>query len=361
MQVEHGDRYDTTDTKNNFTGEACPETGERCDGFADPNPDSRVYGFFQAFIKVLAIRENLRQTVVDQMQLVMLIKNPDLDLSSIGNPRIDKNSIFYVGDSLGAIMGTIFLAAEPSLKAGVLNVAGGGLLNNLFINSPEQFGDNVSILQALYGFSPEDRLDRFSMFTNLGQTIFDGGDAITYAPWIIREPVTLGGLPPTPHDVLQIEVMGDQSMPNTSSEALARALGLQLLSPCLTSVAGLTIVPSPAQANLKTGNTRVTGAIVQYMPASHGSNLHSQWGDIRFYPEFPFPPGFPDERFPLLPKPIHLREPNSEALEQVTHFLVTAMDAGSAEIVSTKAPVQDFDGDGWFDPVDSDPLDPDVH
>src|SRR5438093_11934329 len=42
-----------------------------------------------------------------------------------GFADLDPSSIYYLGQSLGGIYGTEFLAVEPSVHVGVLNVAGG--------------------------------------------------------------------------------------------------------------------------------------------------------------------------------------------------------------------------------------------
>src|SRR3989454_598777 len=70
---------------------------------------------------IISSRDGLRQTVVDIMQLVRVIKTG-------GIPGLSRSRIYYAGQSFGGIYGTILLAVEPRLRAGVPNVAGGPII-----------------------------------------------------------------------------------------------------------------------------------------------------------------------------------------------------------------------------------------
>jgi pimeloyl-ACP methyl ester carboxylesterase len=69
-------------------------------------------------------RDCLRQTVVDLMQLVRAIQQ-GIDLDGDGKPDLDAAHIYYGGQSLGAMYGTMLNALEPSVRAATLNVGGG--------------------------------------------------------------------------------------------------------------------------------------------------------------------------------------------------------------------------------------------
>src|SRR5262249_56876727 len=90
-------------------------------------------GFFQAFHNFLGIRDNFRQTYVDLMSLVRLLHGHAID-AALGT-TLDDNEIFYMGHSLGGLMGSGFAPIEPDVKAFLLNATGGGLTNQLFIKS----------------------------------------------------------------------------------------------------------------------------------------------------------------------------------------------------------------------------------
>jgi hypothetical protein len=75
---------------------------------------------------IVGSRDGLRQTVVDLMQLVRQIE-AGMDVDGDGSVDLDARRIYYAGQSFGGIYGTLFLGAEPLLKAGVPNVPGGSI------------------------------------------------------------------------------------------------------------------------------------------------------------------------------------------------------------------------------------------
>jgi hypothetical protein len=72
---------------------------------------------------IIQDRDGKRQTVADLMQLVRVIE-VGMDVSGDGGTDLDPSRIYYLGQSYGGIIGTEFLAVEPDVHAGVLNVAG---------------------------------------------------------------------------------------------------------------------------------------------------------------------------------------------------------------------------------------------
>ncbi len=69
------------------------------------------------------MRDCFRQTVVDLMQLVRAIQE-GLDVDGDGTADLDAGHVYYGGQSLGAMYGTIFTALEPAVRAAALNVGG---------------------------------------------------------------------------------------------------------------------------------------------------------------------------------------------------------------------------------------------
>ncbi|MBM3761496.1 MAG: hypothetical protein FJW36_14755 [Acidobacteria bacterium] len=86
------------------------EPAEGCILIAPGNPD---------FINTC-----LRETALDYQKLVREIQN-NIDLDGDPVPDLDSNSVQYLGQSLGAMYGTILTAIEPSVDSAVLNVGGG--------------------------------------------------------------------------------------------------------------------------------------------------------------------------------------------------------------------------------------------
>jgi hypothetical protein len=77
---------------------------------------------------IIFFGDGIRQTAADLMQLVRVIQ-VGMDVDGDARRDLDPSRIFYFGQSFGANYGTVFLAMEPSVRAGVLTVAGDPLAN----------------------------------------------------------------------------------------------------------------------------------------------------------------------------------------------------------------------------------------
>jgi pimeloyl-ACP methyl ester carboxylesterase len=76
----------------------------------------------------IGLRDCFRQTVVDIMQLAHAIRT-GIDLDGDGKPDLDASRIYYAGESLGAMYGTVLTAVEPTVRAAMLNVGGGSTVD----------------------------------------------------------------------------------------------------------------------------------------------------------------------------------------------------------------------------------------
>jgi Bacterial Ig-like domain len=72
-------------------------------------------------------RDGLRQTTIDLMQLVKVLKG-GVDLDADGGDDLSTSRIYYAGQSFGGIYGTQLLGLERDLRAGVMNVPGGPII-----------------------------------------------------------------------------------------------------------------------------------------------------------------------------------------------------------------------------------------
>jgi Bacterial Ig-like domain len=72
-------------------------------------------------------RDGLRQTVVDLMQLVKVLRG-GVDVDADGADDLSNSRIYYAGQSFGGIYGTQLLGLEREVRAGVLNVPGGPII-----------------------------------------------------------------------------------------------------------------------------------------------------------------------------------------------------------------------------------------
>lgn len=105
------------------------------DGLPDPGMN-----YFTA--DVFHTRDIIRQSAIDLIQLVRVVKNFGVDFNhngqldfiegdfnfdgvpDVGGPD---NPVFFMGTSMGGIIGSVFLAIEPDVIVGSANVPGGGL------------------------------------------------------------------------------------------------------------------------------------------------------------------------------------------------------------------------------------------
>jgi hypothetical protein len=176
------------------------------------------------------------------MQLVRAIEiGMDVDGDTV--PDLDASRIYYIGFSLGGFYGTPFLAVEPDVHAGVLNVAGGpGTdVNRLSpANRPSvgaSLAARVPSLINIGGLEFNENLplrDQPPVINDVPgamaiQEVFDwaawvqqAGNPVAYGPYLRRQP--LEGVPAK--SVIVQFAKGDQTVPNPTETALLRAGGL---------------------------------------------------------------------------------------------------------------------------------------
>ena len=187
-------------------------------------------------------RDCFRQTAVDLAQLARLIRQ-GLDLNGDGIPDLDGSHIYYSGDSLGSMYGTMFAAVDPYVRAATFTVGGATtidiaqwspayvsqatqtlaaslppLLNNgASFNEdwvlPNQPVDVVTVPGALPIQQTFATLDWLAIV----------GDPMAFAPHLNLSP--LAGQAARP--ALVQFAYGDMTVPNPMNTALIRAGGLQ--------------------------------------------------------------------------------------------------------------------------------------
>ena len=337
--VKHGSRQGIPDVHNNFGGEYVGPDGI-------PDATGLPIAFFNGFSDFVAVRDNFRQTVLDESSLVRLIHHVDLSplAAAAGGPvpRLDPSRIFWSGGSLGGIMGAMTIAVEPEIRAAALQVPGASFVQLITTNSAEVAPLVGTIARTLLGVKGGEVIDEFHPVANLLAAVSEGGDPIAYAPHVMADPLTPERTPP---DVLISYAAGDEVLPNISTVALIRALGLELARPSLAAIDGVSRVRGPVAGNLANGRT---GAAVQYMPANHGLG-YARYDTRKFVPGVPLPGA---DRFPTLPATIRFEQPIREHTAQLVEFLVSAASEPVARIELTATPVADYDGDGISDEVE---------
>lgn len=180
------------------------------------------------------IRDCLRQTSIDLMQLVRTIKS-GVDLDGDGSVDLDPNRIYYLGQSLGAMYGTLLTAVEPDLPVVTLNAGGGSAIDiarlspsflpllekglGLGSNFSDQYvlrDQPVQILDVPGAVALDDALEQLD-WANMP------GDPLAFAPLLRAS--QLQGVPGK--RVLFQFATGDETVPNPTESALVRAAGMR--------------------------------------------------------------------------------------------------------------------------------------
>src|SRR5207245_3458893 len=91
---------------------------------------------------------------------------------------IDPGQVYFVGQSLGAIQGTMDVAANPRVSNAVLNV-GGGTLVDVFTTSPA-FSTSTNALLASLGIQPGAN-SAYLQFLVVAKTVIDPADPVNFA------------------------------------------------------------------------------------------------------------------------------------------------------------------------------------
>ena len=144
----------------------------------DPLPALAFLGIDlqQVRIDALALRGHFNQSNLDRLQLIELVRDsPDVDGDGVADLDIDR--LAYWGISLGGMLGSGLLALSDDLGAGILSVAGGGLL--LFVTDTSSVANLRPAILRLFGGE-----DRFERMLPLAQTLVDAADPAAWGPYV---------------------------------------------------------------------------------------------------------------------------------------------------------------------------------
>ncbi|HEY2403699.1 MAG TPA: hypothetical protein VGI23_25320 [Steroidobacteraceae bacterium] len=194
------------DVLNNTTGAAGP----------DGQIDSSGANFIN-LTSVLTTRDNLREGAADLITLTRSL--PNLSLSNGTTGDIDPTRIHYLGHSLGAIVGGVYLgvASKTEVSTATLAMPGGGLAN-LLRDSPT-FGPRI-----VAGLSAQGLMQGTTAFEQSlrdTQTVVDSGDPVNYIAVAASQ-----------HPIHLMQIVGsplsppDQVVPNSATQRLIDAATL---------------------------------------------------------------------------------------------------------------------------------------
>lgn len=226
------------DYVNNSTGAPGP------DGIPDASGTHTIN-----LASLLTSRDNLRQAVADLF--VLAASAPRIDIDGNGAADFDGSRLSFVGQSLGSIVGTPFIALEPTVNVATLSVPGAGIARML--NGSATFGPRIRAGLAAAGVV--EGTPAFDQFIGAAQQAIDPVDPINYGFASLNNAILI-------HEVVgSADSLPDQVIPNTvagaplsGTEALIRVLGL------------------PAIAQTTQAGNGVRGA-VRFTAGDHGSLL----------------------------------------------------------------------------------------
>lgn len=187
--------------------------------------------------KIATLTDKLSQSVINFIALSYMVREVfanDERFQYQGQPVIDTSQIFYLGGSLGGIMGNTFMAYEPYIQRGALGVPGGGW--GLLFERSLAWGALQIVAQSAY----KDWTVQPMLPIMLGM-LMETVDPITTAPRVIADP-----LPNTPaKQIMMYEAIGDSLVTNLSTEMLARTMDMPLVGPSLREPYGLEVTTEP--------------------------------------------------------------------------------------------------------------------
>jgi predicted esterase len=215
-------------------GIAVISTDQVLHGPRNPGGDAQI-DFFNV-TNPYAMRDNSLQGAADAWSQLRLA----LGLAIGNGPnvvRFDPSRLFFFGHSQGGSTGPSFVALEPAVKGAVLSGTAGLLsLSLLYKTMP------LDVPMLLQTFLRDDPIDEDNPSLALCQMWFERADGVNYAPLMVRRP-GLGpdGTPLAPRNIFQTEGFTDTYTPNPAIEAMAVAIGGDLVQvPDQQDVRGLT-------------------------------------------------------------------------------------------------------------------------
>jgi|HubBroStandDraft_6_1064221.scaffolds.fasta_scaffold42696_1 pimeloyl-ACP methyl ester carboxylesterase len=217
---------------------------------------------------LLTARDNLREGAADLITFERSVSNAVV--ANAGNAKMfAAGQTHYLGHSLGAIVGAVFLGVVPASDVSTGTLANpGGDLSQLLITSPS-FAPVINAGLAAQGLTPGTTL--YSQFFRDSQNVIDSGDPINYiAQTTGLHPIHLlqvvGSTPPPAGCNAQSFINGcpDQVVPNTATQAMltASTYGLAPLAQ-----AHATASPLPTVISSGSG----VRAYVNFIQGDHGS------------------------------------------------------------------------------------------
>jgi hypothetical protein len=196
-------------------------------------------------LALVSSRDGLRQTTADLMQLVRAIRR-GVDVDGDGSVDLDRERIAYFGQSFGGIYGTLLMAVDPLVRVGVLNVAGGPIVEIArqspvfrglvvdqlkrrqppLMNGEQDFTESIPLPGEAPVREPAAGALDIQAYFDRAEWLSQPANPVGFAPYLKQAPLLGVGV----KAVLYQWAVGDRTVPNPTTAALLRAGLLQPVS-----------------------------------------------------------------------------------------------------------------------------------
>ncbi len=247
----------------------------------DPNAESTEEVLVFNFNNIESARTTFRQSGLDEIQRERLFTETKMVVpASVSKTAmdiaLDGQKLLFFGHSQGSLNGTLFLAASPASRGGVLSGAS-GLISITLLEKTQPAPSIEGLVEVLLGLTTADEQKELGIdhpAISLAQSIVDTVDPINYAAEIIARPGGAVSKSIYQTEGVRADGTGDDYAPPRGGEALALAMGLGLMAPPVWQPtdakwmgAGLQPVTIPAgglSGNIEGGMG--TGLLAQFDP-----------------------------------------------------------------------------------------------
>ena len=214
----------------------------------------------------LALVEKLEQAVINfialtQLAIGPLSTAPEFRLN--GEPIFDTSRVYYLGASLGGIMGGTFMAYDPVIERGALGVPGGAwslMIERSFAWTPLQVA-SIAAYEDQYLYQQNVALLALSM---------ERSDPVTTSNNVINDP--LPGVPAK--QLLLWEAMEDSLVSNLSTEMMGRSYGIPVCGPSLRVPYGMQEQLAPDSSGLTIYHEGVAPRTTTNVPPLQDNGTH---------------------------------------------------------------------------------------
>ncbi len=193
------------------------DVGIACLGIDAPSHATRgnFFGFFD-IESVPVMRENFREMTFDLLQLTRAAPNIDVDGDGAGDLSPE---LGYLGNSLGAMMGSAYVPYDARIRYVLLNVPGGGLANILVSQVNKDRIGLLMVSKTSVVFDSAEYYSSFPIVRAVSQPFLEPADMVNVFRTIDSE-----------RPVLMQMGIGDQTIPNHTTRDLKKAGALPELS-----------------------------------------------------------------------------------------------------------------------------------